>query len=191
MWSGGCRAVKNKLNSSKRLRYQASGSGSFSNGRHFDRKWADLDLDGIRTREAMYVQRNRLISINNFNAQFLYSITICMLHYNPPHVSSINIPIFRRTNCIITASGIVTLCKRLYSTPDESSTLSLTSALDGRLGGQRHAPAALPPGNTRYPSYRRLGGLPEPFWTGAENLASTGIRSPDRPARRQLLYRLS
>ena len=24
-------------------------------------------------------------------------------------------PIFRRTNCIITASGIVTLCKRLYS----------------------------------------------------------------------------
>ena len=33
-------------------------------------------------------------------------------------------PIFRRTNCIITASGIVTLCKRLYSTPDESSLLS-------------------------------------------------------------------
>ena len=29
-------------------------------------------------------------------------------------------PIFRRTNCIITASGIVTLCKRLYSMPDES-----------------------------------------------------------------------
>jgi hypothetical protein len=54
------------------------------------------------------------------NAQFLYSITICMLHYNPRHVSSINMPIFRRTNCIITASGIVTLCKRLYSMPDES-----------------------------------------------------------------------
>ena len=32
-------------------------------------------------------------------------------------------PIFRRTNCIITASGIVTLCKRLYSMPDESSAL--------------------------------------------------------------------
>ena len=43
-----------------------------------------------------------------------------MLHYNPQHVSSINMPIFRRTNCIITASGIVTLCKRLYSMPDES-----------------------------------------------------------------------
>jgi len=25
-------------------------------------------------------------------------------------------------------------------------------------GGQRHAPAALPPGKTRYPLYRRLGG---------------------------------
>jgi hypothetical protein len=25
-------------------------------------------------------------------------------------------------------------------------------------GGQRHAPAALPPGNTRYPLNRRLGG---------------------------------
>ena len=25
------------------------------------------------------------------------------------------------------------------------------------VGGQRHAPAALPPGNTQYPSYRGLG----------------------------------
>ena len=26
------------------------------------------------------------------------------------------------------------------------------------VGGQRHAPAALPPGKTRYPLYRRMGG---------------------------------
>ena len=26
------------------------------------------------------------------------------------------------------------------------------------VGGQRHAPATLPPGMTRYPLYRRLGG---------------------------------
>ena len=38
-----------------------------------------------------------------------------------------------------------------------SSTLSLTSALDG-VGGQCYAPAALPPGKTRHPLYRRLGG---------------------------------
>jgi hypothetical protein len=37
------------------------------------------------------------------------------------------------------------------------STLPSTSALDG-VGGQCHAPAALPPGNTRYPLYRRVGG---------------------------------
>ena len=43
-----------------------------------------------------------------------------MLHYNPRHVSSIDKLVFRRTNYIITASGIVTLCKRLYSMPDES-----------------------------------------------------------------------
>ena len=39
-----------------------------------------------------------------------------------------------------------------------SSTLPSTSTLEG-VGGQRHAPAALPPGKTRYPLYRRLGGL--------------------------------
>jgi hypothetical protein len=38
-----------------------------------------------------------------------------------------------------------------------SSTLSLTSALDG-VGGQCHDPAALLPGKNRYPLYRRLGG---------------------------------
>ena len=38
-----------------------------------------------------------------------------MLHYNPQHVSSINIPIIKRTNFIITASGIVTLCTVQYS----------------------------------------------------------------------------
>ena len=50
-----------------------------------------------------------------------------------------------------------------------SSSLSLTSALDG-VGGHRHAPTALPPGKTQYPLYRRLDGPPGPVWTGAENL---------------------
>jgi len=43
-----------------------------------------------------------------------------MLHYNAQHVSSSTLLIFRRTNCIITASGIVTLCKRPYSMLVES-----------------------------------------------------------------------
>ena len=50
-----------------------------------------------------------------------------MLHYNPRYVSSINMFIFRRANCIITASGIVTLCTVQYSMPDESR---LQSALN-------------------------------------------------------------
>ena len=32
---------------------------------------------------------------------------------------------------------------------------------------------------------------PGPVWTGAENLAPTGIRSPDRPAHSESPYRLS
>jgi hypothetical protein len=36
-----------------------------------------------------------------------------------------------------------------------SSTVFLTSVLDGGVGGQHHAPAALPPGKTLYPLYRR------------------------------------
>ena len=38
-----------------------------------------------------------------------------------------------------------------------SSTLSLTSTLDGVVG-QRHAPVVLPLGKIRYPVYRKLGG---------------------------------
>ena len=59
------------------------------------------------------------------------------------------------------------------------------------VSGQRHAPAALPPGKrpgVHFPGewVRHVDG-----WTGAENLAPTGIRSPDRPARSESLYRLS
>ena len=47
-----------------------------------------------------------------------------MLHYNPQHVSSSTLLIFRRTSCIIiTASGIVTLCKQPYSMPVDSGIL--------------------------------------------------------------------
>jgi len=37
---------------------------------------------------------------------------------------------------------------------------------------------------------QEAGWAPRPVWTGAENLAPTGIRSPDRPPRSQSLYRL-
>jgi len=58
-----------------------------------------------------------------------------MLHYNPRHISSSTMLIFRRSYCIITASGIVTLCNRPYNTPVESGLLSplSTRVLYGRL----------------------------------------------------------
>jgi hypothetical protein len=40
------------------------------------------------------------------------------------------------------------------------------------------------------PIVQEAGWFPGPVWTGAENLAPTGIWSPDRPAHSQSLYRL-
>jgi len=65
----------------------------------------------------------QLVSNYQLNAQFLYSITIYMLLYNPQHVSSSTTLIIRRTNCITAASGIVTLCKRPYSVPVDRHTV--------------------------------------------------------------------
>ena len=58
------------------------------------------------------------------------------------------------------------------------------------MRGQRHAPAALYLGKDPVPIVQEAGWALGPVWTGAENLFSTGIRSPDRPARSQSLYRL-
>jgi hypothetical protein len=57
--------------------------------------------------------------------------------------------------------------------------------------GQLHYSAALASGITRYPLYRRLGRLQG--WSGQVRKISppTGILSPDRPTRSELLYRLS
>ena len=57
--------------------------------------------------------------------------------------------------------------------------------------GQHHAPAALPPGKTRYSLYRRLGGPQGRSGRVRKISPPTGIRSPDRPARSESLYRLS
>ena len=48
--------------------------------------------------------------------------------------------------------------------------------------GQRHAPTALPPRKDPVLIVQEAGWAPGSVWTGAENLAPIGIRSPDRPA---------
>jgi len=45
------------------------------------------------------------------------------------------------------------------------------------VGDQRQSQAALPPGKTRYPLYRRLGGPTVPVWTTAKKLAPPGFDS--------------
>ena len=50
---------------------------------------------------------------------------------------------------------------------------------------------SLPSWKDPVPIVQEAGWAPGPVWTGAENLAPTGIGSPDRPARSQSLYRLS
>jgi hypothetical protein len=50
--------------------------------------------------------------------------------------------------------------------------------------GQRYDSAALL-------IVQEAGWAPEPVWTGAENLAYTGIRYPDRSARSESLYLLN
>jgi hypothetical protein len=49
----------------------------------------------------------------------------------------------------------------------------------------------LPPGKDPALIVQEAGCAPGSAWTGAENLAPTGIGSPDHPARSQSLHRLS
>jgi len=56
-----------------------------------------------------------------------------MLHYDPQHVSSSTLLILRRTNCITTASGIITLCKQPYSMQVESGLQSAVNLHTVRL----------------------------------------------------------
>jgi hypothetical protein len=52
-------------------------------------------------------------------------------------------------------------------------------------------PGRFTPGKDPVPIVQEAGWDPGPVWTCAKNLAPIRIRSPDRPARSQSLYRLS
>jgi hypothetical protein len=66
----------------------------------------------------------------------------------------------------------------------------LTSAQKGG-GWLAPRPGHFSHGKDRLPIVQDVGWAPGPVWTCANNLAPTGIGSPDRPARSQSLYRLS
>ena len=71
-----------------------------------------------------------------------------------------------------------------------SSTFPSTSALDGGEWSTPR-PGRFISGKDPVPIVQEAGWAPGPVWTGAKNLAPTGIRSPDRSARSESLYRLS
>ena len=66
----------------------------------------------------------------------------------------------------------------------------MTAALEGGEWSAAHPGRTLPPGKTRYPFYRRLGG-PQGRSGRAENLVPTVIRSRTIQPVAQSLYRLS
>jgi len=66
----------------------------------------------------------------------------------------------------------------------------LTTALEGGEGSASRPRPLFTPGKDSVPIVQEAVWAPGPVWTGAENLALTGIRFPDRPARGQSLYRL-
>jgi hypothetical protein len=66
----------------------------------------------------------------------------------------------------------------------------MTTAMEG---GERSDSAPRPlftPEKDPVPIVQEARWTPGPDWTGTENLAPTGIRSPDRPAHSQSLYQL-
>ena len=58
------------------------------------------------------------------------------------------------------------------------------------MEGQRHVPARFPL-ERPVPTLQVAGWAPGPVWTGVKNFALTGIRSSDRSAHSEPLYRLS
>ena len=57
-------------------------------------------------------------------------------------------------------------------------------------GGQHHTPAGFTSVKEPVPNVQETGWAPGTVWTGAQDLAPTGIRFPDRPARSESLYQL-
>jgi len=53
------------------------------------------------------------------------------------------------------------------------------------MGGQRQPTAAFTPRKDPVPIVQEACWAPGPVWISAENLAPTGIRSPDLPARNE------
>ena len=104
---------KSKIDNSQgfRLKDVRANTTLFS-GQHTVRWFVCLLTSSKPDKHHLTFTLSKTFSKYQLNAQIFYSSTICMLHYDPQHVSSSTLHILRRTNCITTASGIATLCKQ-------------------------------------------------------------------------------
>jgi len=58
------------------------------------------------------------------------------------------------------------------------------------LAGLRHASASSPWERQSVSTVQEAGWVPRPIWTGAQNIAPAGIRSPNRPTLSKSSYQL-
>ena len=117
-------------------------------------------------------------------------MSIVIYYLYSPFFFSSKCSLFHNANFF--GSGIIhilyTGCVKLKK--NNFGAKGLTTTLEG-VRCQRHVPAYFTPGKDPVPIVQEAGWNLGPVWAGEENLASTGIRFPDHPARSQSLYRLS
>jgi hypothetical protein len=65
-----------------------------------------------------------------------------------------------------------------------------SNAFKVTLKPQTFLPQPLYPGKDPVPTVQEARWAPGPVWMGAENLDTTGVRSPDRPAHSDFVYNL-
>jgi hypothetical protein len=108
----------------------------------------------------------------------------------PPPLKNSDIPTFKVTGIpsIILTAQPSTAKSSPYDRPRRHRGVEVqfysfvTSALEGS-GWSAPRPGRFTPGKDPVPTVQEAGWATEPVWTGAKNLASTGIRYPYRPAR--------
>jgi hypothetical protein len=83
----------------------------------------------------VFIFRRLCISLQFFANDQLEALFYILIYYTSLHVSSITVPIIRRSNCINTSSGMISLCKwllgmlvrrKLQFPPDRHTKQSLT-----------------------------------------------------------------
>ena len=73
-----------------------------------------------------FIFRWPCISLQFFANDQLDALFYIFIYYTSLHVSSITVLIIRRSNCINTSSGMISLCEWLLGMPDRHTKRSLT-----------------------------------------------------------------